>query len=153
LANKESHSFTGATVTTVRDAKDLVNALFATAKIDVQVIELVVGKEAVVIGYPQIENYEDELESVDRRDDVTRMARYLAAATIITEGRKVQVYTRFYLTSEGKLKIEGCDADNVTLVGSEEAEKPDRWKGALEVAERWGPVIIQLIITLLGCAQ
>jgi len=133
LASGEEYKVQAATV---RDAKDLLNSLLTTAKIDVKVVEIVLCKEEVVIGDPQIEDYESELEAVDKRDGIERGARYLAAATVATEGRQVQVYTRFYLTSDGGLKIERCHADSVTIVQTEEANKPERWKGALENAER-----------------
>lgn len=113
-------------ISTVRDAKDLLNSLFNTAKIDVQVIEFIICREEVVIAYPQVEDYEHELKTVDKRDGIERGARYLAAATIATEARQVQVYTRFYLTSDGSLKIEDCRDDNVTIVDTEEINKPER---------------------------
>lgn len=138
---------------TVRDATDILNSLLATAKIDVRVIEISICKEEVTIGYPQVETYESELAEVDKRDGIERGARYLAAAVVATEGRQVQVYTRFYLTSDGSAKIEQCHADNVTIVQNEEAKKPDLWRGALEAAERWGPTIVNIILSLLGHPQ
>ena len=137
-------------VSTVRDAKDLLNSLLRTAGIDVSIIELVIAREEIVIGQPQIEDYEEEVKSVDARDGIEKSARYLAAATIATENRHVQVYIVFYLTSKGSLKIEDCNGDNVTVVGNEEAEKPGRWKGAVDTAERWAPNIVRIILQLLG---
>jgi len=134
---------------TVRDAVALLNSLFLTAKIDVSVGDVSLAREGVVIGSPQIEDYGSELSSIDQRDGIENAARYLIAAVISTEGRQVQVYVRFYLQSDGTLKIEGCDADNVT-VQADEAEQPKRWSGALESAERWGPVIVNMILKLLG---
>lgn len=147
MASEEGYALQ---VSTVRDAKDLLNSLFNTANIDVKIIEITICKEEVVIGFPQVEDYEHELKTVDKRDGIEKGARYLAAATIATESRQVQVYIRFYLTSEGSLKIEDCRDDNVTIVEKEEADKPDRWKGPIGVAVRWGPTIIQVILTLLG---
>ncbi len=137
----------------VRDAQDILNSLFRTAKIDINVIQLVIAKEEVVIAYKQIEDYEHELRTVEKRDGIERGARYLAAATIATEARQVQVYIRFYLTTNGELKIEECQDDNVTVVSADEASETERWKPVAENAQRWGPVIIQVVLQLLGHVQ
>ena len=133
----------------IRDAYFLLNKLFETAKIDVQVIDLAIYKEEVIIAVPQLEGYESELASVNEKDGIENGARYLAAGSLSTQGRQVEVYIRFYLQSDGSLKIEGSQSDNVT-VQSDEADKPDRWKGALENAEHWGPTIVQIILAFLG---
>ena len=138
---------------TVRDARDLLNSLFRTAKIDVNITELVIAKEEVVVAYKQVEDYERELRTVEKRDGFERGSRYLAAATIAKEARQVQVYVRFYLTSNGELKIEECQDDSVTLVGADEANQPERWRPIVEDAVRWGPVIIKIVLQLLGHIQ
>jgi len=126
-----------------------LNSLFKTADIDVSIIELVICKEEVVIGDPQVENYEHELKQIAGREDIEIGARYLAAATLSTEARKVQVYTRFYLTTTEEIRIEGCQDESISLVTTEEATNPERWRGAKENAQRWGPLIVQIIFSIL----
>ena len=150
VANEERRRFQASTI---RDAQDLINSLFSTAKIDVRIIEIAICKEEVVIGSPQVEDYEHELKTVDKREDIKQGARYLALATIATEARQVRTYTRFYLTSDGKVEIEECHDDEVTVVQPEEAQKPELWKGAIETAVHWAELIIRLVLSLLGHIQ
>ena len=150
MAGVAGNEESGPRAVTVRGAQELLNSLFKTAKIDVNVIEIIIAKEEVVIAYDQVEDYEHELRDVEKRDDFDRGARYLAAATIATEARQVQVYIRFYLTTKGDLRIEQCLDDSVTIVDVDEADRPERWRTSVDDALRWGPVIIKIIFTLLG---
>lgn len=150
MPNEEKRGFQ---VSTIRDAKDLLNSVFSTAKIDVKIVEIAICKEEVVIGLPQVEDYESELKTVEKRENIEQGARYLALATIATEARQVRTYTRFYLTSDGRLEIEECHDDEVTIVQVEEAKKPELWKGAIETAVRWAELIVRLILSLFGYIQ
>lgn len=140
----------GLRVSSIRDVQDLLNSLFHTANIDVTIIAIDILKEEVVIGFPQVEDLEHELKTIEKRESIERGARYLVLATIATEARQVRTYTRFYLTSDGKLIIEDCRDDEVTIVQAEEAKKPELWKGAIETASRWAPLIIKLILSIFG---
>lgn len=139
-------------VTTIKEATGLLNSLLKTAKIDIKVIEFILCKEEVVIASPQVEDYDKELTTVEKRDDIEERARYLAAATIATKARQVQTYIRFYLTSGGKLRIEECLGDSV-IVQPEEDDRLGRWKGAIDNAVHWAPAIIRIILMFLRHIQ
>ncbi len=139
-------------VSSVGQAKDLINSLLKTAEIDVALIDLSISKE-IIVAAPEIINYAHELELIDNRDGIELGARYLAAATINTEGRQVQTYVRFYLMPDGSLTIEDSIPDSATVTTAEEAETPELWRSALEACERWGPNIVQLLIMVLTKTQ
>ena len=85
----------------------IINSLFKTAKIDIEILELLLVKEEVVIGFTkQVEDWESELTEVHGSRDIEIPGRYLAIARLRSNGREVPVYTRFYLPSNQPLVIE-----------------------------------------------
>ena len=132
---------------------ELLNSFFGKAKIAVRISELTSRKEQVVIGFPQIESLESELTLVKTEEDFTPTARYLATATIKSQGHKIPTLIRFYLTSDGKLTVEDSTDDGASLVSIEEAKSPELQEKVVPIiiaALPWLEFAVKLVLSALG---
>lgn len=128
----------------------VLNSFFSTAKIGIIIDELVILKEEVVVGFPPVEALEKELRTIEWVRDLVRGGRYMMFAVIISEGRSVPVYVRFYISLAGKLTIEDSGDNGASLQSEKEFEEPQLWKKVIEQVTSWGPVITKLILTYFG---
>lgn len=128
----------------------ILNSVFETAKFNITIIELAFFKEQVVIGFPQAESLENELKSIETAEGFELGARYILLTVLASNGRRIPVYVRFYLTSDGKLIKEDFGDNGVTLFDGEEIEKPETWKKVIDYVVPWGPIIVRLILSYFG---
>jgi len=124
--------------------------MLSTLDLGVWIREATLYKEEVVIAYPQVEGYDKELNQVETSIDIEKPARYLAELKVISHGRDVILYVRYYLTSKGELRTEECFSDSVSSEEGEEPEQPGVWLESIELANQWGPTMITLLMWLLS---
>jgi len=137
----------------LREFLPILNSMFQTAKVGVTVIDLVLLKEEVVIGFPQVEFYDNELRQVDSMAEIEPSARYLMLTWLNTRGREVAVHARFYITSERRFHMEEHGDDGVILVDATEADSPEKLEAIQETATygaSWALVIVRLILSYAG---
>ena len=125
----------------------VLNSFFSTAKIGLIIEELVILKEEVVVGFPPVESLEEELRTIKWVSDLVRGGRYMMFAIIISEGRSVPVYVRFYVSLAGKLTIEDSGDNGASLQSEKEFQEPQLWKKVIGQVTSWGPTITKLILT------
>ena len=75
----------------------------------------------IILGYSQL-----------MMDDIDDAARYLAVLKVISRGREVLLYIRYYLTSQGELRTESCLDDSVDLEKQMKEYIPDIGSGYAE---------------------
>lgn len=132
----------------IRDIVPVLNSVFKTAKIEIQIVDLSFYKEEIVVGFPQVESLEREIQVVEEVGDCELGARYIVYANLLNKARIVSVYVRFYITSDGKLIIEDFGDNGVTLADPDEIkDKSGVWKQVLDYAIPWGPVIVKLALS------
>jgi len=127
------------------EAVNIVNQVLSRLDLAVWVREATVYKEEVVIAYPQVEDYDRELSPVETSDDIENAARYLAELKVISHGREVVIYVRYYLTSRGEFREEKSIDDSVVTEEGEEVDKPGIWQKSMEEANRWGPTVVNVM--------
>lgn len=142
MTNEHSRGSRGIPLT---EAINFVNRVLSTLDLGVWVRGATVYKEEVVIAYPQVEDYDRELSPVTTSDDIESGARYLAELKVISHGREVVIYVRFYLTSGGEFREEESISDSVVSEEGEEVGKPGLWQSCMEEANRWGPTIVNFM--------
>lgn len=131
------------------EAVKFVNQVLSTLDLALWVREAAVYKEQVVIGYPQVEDYDKELSPIETSDDVESSARYLAELKVISHGREVVIYVRCYLTSRGEFREEESHDDNLASEEGDEVDKPGVWQRCVQEANRWGPTVANIMIMWL----
>jgi hypothetical protein len=137
----------------IRDLVGIINSVFRTAKTGVTVVELIVLREEVIIGFPQRESLENELKQIEWTAELQPGARYLLFAILNNKGYEVTTHVRLYLTANRRLMIEEEGSDAVALHDDKEAKGADIVKAVAEIAELtapWASMVARIVLVYCG---